>query len=451
MRHFIFVLLFGSLLLVNSDAEAQFYWQTRQKDYDWRYDYNFQALSCDGKNCTVAGMVTDNLKDVQSLMFWRSTDGGMTWGMQDPDFSAIDGGHSNWFLGIQQIDSLNVVGIGHYGLILRTFDGGMTWIKQDPHTQADLSEIHFSDPMAGILTTTDTTKPILTTSDGGLHWDTIPLHFPAQPGFSQCHCFGNGKYSVLLRGLGPIYTTDNNWKTISASNILVDSTADSTWNSYYFTRCNFDGDTIIAYGGDYYNGGSLGAITRSTDKGMHWEKPFVHEDIFVISNMSPLNRDTLLASSFGVQNILFSLDKGKTWRIDSMILDTDYSTVTCYGLDWSNGPVAIYSNDFVILDNRSGLILQGSTVRASVETNIPSNNNAAFYPNPASSEIVISTHISLKMVYIFDMLGREVRRGLISEDGTVRFHLQELSQGIYHAIILQGGVRLSLGKFIIGG
>src|SRR5207302_5650292 len=78
--------------------------------------------------------------------------------------------------------------------------------------------------------------------------------------------------------------------------------SDTNRSSYYFTRCNFGGkDTIIAYGSflvgsDPYNG----LIVRSTDGGLHWGKPVISKFSGLISRMSRLDRDSVIAGGYYV-------------------------------------------------------------------------------------------------------------------------------------------------------
>ncbi len=196
-------------------------------------------------------------------MFWRSNDGGLTWSIQDPGLPYELGQNQNQFISIQQIDSLNVVAVGDTGLLVRTYDGGKTWETQNLHTKAFFTDVDFSDPMTGIVTAYDTIGTIFVTSDGGKNWKTIQI---GGSYLRQCHSYGNGKFRVFKEGLGPLYTTNNNWETIDSTKLLIDSTRDTNYASYFFDHCNFTGgDTIIAYGN--YLLQSDGLLMRSIDAG----------------------------------------------------------------------------------------------------------------------------------------------------------------------------------------
>ena len=117
-------------------ARAQFvwHWYTTHQSQNGHFRYAFTALSSDGEECTAAGFaINDSFYGARiHIMFSRSHDGGLTWTEQDPGLPPEIGQNQNQITVIQQIDSLNVVGIGDTGLIVRTFDGGRTWERQNP-------------------------------------------------------------------------------------------------------------------------------------------------------------------------------------------------------------------------------------------------------------------------------------------------------------------------------
>src|SRR6202030_2961224 len=107
--------------------------------------------------------------------FYRSNDGGKSWTEQHSVPATPPILTNQGITTLQQIDSSNAVGIGDLGTVLRTFDGGITWVNQDLSIPFRVADIHFSDPLTGIVVTADTTNNILTTSDGGRHWNAAPF------------------------------------------------------------------------------------------------------------------------------------------------------------------------------------------------------------------------------------------------------------------------------------
>jgi photosystem II stability/assembly factor-like uncharacterized protein len=451
------------LLMFSSGVRAQFLWEVEKSDNDWRYQNTFQALNCSGDICIAAGAVFDYLDLTFSMMFWRSTDGGNSWRMQDPHFSYYHDEAQNLFnvfTQVQQIDSLSAVAIGKYGVMFRTSDGGDTWKKQDCGTESDLVSVHFSDPLTGIFSSQSSanqipSSQIFTTSDGGTHWVSLkslldPLTFAdisIGNTVSQSHSFGNGKFSILKSGLGPIWTTSDNWKTTQDSHLLIDSTTDSAWQSYSFSGCRFRGiDTVIAYG-SYDSVVFLSAIVRSTDGGLHWGKPFRSSIVGsswsgAVNDMTEINNDTTLAITYDLPAIIKSTDAGKTWNTDPIRLDTANFNVTGgFGLNCTkNGPIAIVGSGY------NFIIVKGRLSKSSVKSEISDNGGSNLFPNPARTEVHVHTNSSVNIISIFDMLGREIRRKKTSVGSDITFDLRGLSSGVY--IIISESHQL-IGKLII--
>ncbi|MEP7234616.1 MAG: T9SS type A sorting domain-containing protein, partial [Ignavibacteriota bacterium] len=372
-------------------------------------------------------------------------DGGKTWAMQDPKIPGGDGGHNNWFTGIQQIDSLNVVAIGAYGLVCRTTDGGETWKRQDGHTNKNIPAAHFSDPLQGIIVTYDSLNPIRTTSDGGIHWNIIPQNIFTFEGFSQCHSFGKGNFSVLATGIGPIYSTMDNWKTIDSTSFLIDTSADPAWSWYYFTNCVYHGHDTIVASGWYTLNHNQGAIVRSTDNGKHWEKPVLFPYNTGIQAISPFHNDTLIAAIS--RYVFLSSNAGESWRTDSLLLDTAYTINNCLSLDWTKtGPIGIFAAGNFL--EQPGLILHGFYANSAVfqQTN---QELGGIFPDPASTELTIKSHAGSQMIKLYDILGKEVERHISSDDGIVRFNVRGLPDGVYAVFSEAGGRVVSLGKCVI--
>ncbi len=373
----------------------------------------------------------------------HTTDGGITWDAQGPDYYSGTGGYNNLITDIQQIDSLNVVGIGWHGLIFRTFNGGKNWEKQDCHTLKNLSQVHFSDPLVGILVCYD--SAIYTTTNGGKDWNAEPVSIFSSYGLSQCHSFGNGKFSVVARGRGPIYTTSDNWKTVDSSSIFVDTSKDNfPW--FYFTHCVFGGDDTIIAAGYYTLNGADGAIVRSTDKGQHWEEPVVIKDApSGIEAITPMTGNTMLAT--GNDHLIISTDRGESWNRDTILLDTNYRIVYCTGLVWARSqPLAIFSNGAIYTPN---VIFRGTSLKSLVNKENRENINVSIFPNPATDAVHIITPLQSLQICLYDVLGRVVRRGITDNDGRINFDIRGLPFGIYTVLSEHQGMEM-LGKFMIG-
>ncbi len=173
MKFLSFQIIILSLLLLLSlqGAKAQYVWTMTHPDTASGNTYYFTALSCSGDNCTAGGIYTDggfNFKHA-FFAFWRSTDAGISWVMQDPGFGNIGAAQGYQITAIQQIDSLNIVASSDSGFLFHSFDAGKTWNIQHCNTIWGLFDVHFSDSLTGIVISGGPT-PIHTTTDGGRHW-----------------------------------------------------------------------------------------------------------------------------------------------------------------------------------------------------------------------------------------------------------------------------------------
>jgi photosystem II stability/assembly factor-like uncharacterized protein len=445
-----------ALLTFCSGARAQFVWQTSKTDNDWRYDYRFTSLSCNGDNCTATVGVWDKLKLANYDIFLRTTDGGFTWETQDPllpaKFGTSGKGQQSILKKIQQIDSLNVISVGNNGLIFRTVDGGRIWERQTcGSTLINFTAVHFSDPETGMISGN---LPggggiMFTTINGGKDWSLG--HFTAPNSLAPCcRSFGGGKYRVMSIGRGPIYTTIDNWQTAVSSNNYVDALTDSNWQLYSFYWGNLSGgDTVFAYG--WYQNQS-GAIVRSTNSGNSWDTPIRFQDYAAtaISAMTPIIKDTVFAWQAFLGKLIISTNCGKTWQKDSMIFDTlqEFShggptasyLYGCSDLEWtSHGALAIISEP--------SLLARWNNASLSVHR-AQSPLSERIYPNPASSEVTIKTNLPFQRVAILDILGRTILEGILSGDGSIDFEIRQLPNGIYTVVSDSNGKAIPLGKFI---
>lgn len=94
----------------------------------------------------------------------RSTDGGMSWTLQEAP--AGSGQYAD--VVFTDVNTGTIVGSG--GTILRTTDGGKNWVAQDSGTLADLFGISFEDANQGMAVGANGT--IVRTIDGGAAWES---------------------------------------------------------------------------------------------------------------------------------------------------------------------------------------------------------------------------------------------------------------------------------------
>jgi len=457
-----------ALLIISSEARGQFInykWQmTLSNKTELGYFNGFTAISCSGNNCTAFGVYDDTAifltPPVYNLyyMFWRSNDGGITWTRQNPRMPNLGEAQGHGLPSIQQIDSLNVVATTDSNYLLRTFDGGATWERQTCGTTLGLYEVHFSDPMTGIVVSRGTI-PIHTTTDGGKHWTDAPYreYIPDNQGmwFVNCHSYGNGKFRAFRKTYGQVYTTINNWKTIDSTNWLIDSTTNPQYTWYNYTHCIFstvgESDLMMAYGSYLFNGHFLEpAQIRSINGGKTWTTSLVdsfNSNVSVLT-MSSLDRDTMIAGVDEPNNFYLSTNRGITWQLKPFSVPNYQSTANqITSITWASGgyPVAIYGGnpyDFPV-------IIRGSLMKSHVEQYEQILFNTFIYPNPASEDVNIITPESNNPIHLYDMLGREMLKGTTSDEGKLRLDVSKTPKGVYSVMLEHAGRMISLGKVSI--
>ena len=434
-----------------TSMRAQYNWHVAHSDQILDTQFAFRSVSCSGNNCTVGAIKVDFSPFQLQGLFYQSTDGGKSWYTQIPKVNFPANFFNIGFTKIQRIDSLNIVAISDSGLVLRSFDAGNTWERQICPTSYLLTDVHFSDPMTGIITAAGASNNVFLTSDGGKDWSIS--HF-SDPFLAQCHSYGNGKFRILKYAFGPIYTTYDSFENVDSTSLIFDSLTVPRWYAYIVTYCTFGGgDTILAYGRfaqkdtlDAYDGNGL--IIRSLDGGKHWEKPFTFPNIYFtqIEYTTDMNRDTVIAVGHSANHILLSTDRGASWKVDSLVIDTSYSA------DWPGG-IAMTSDAHLIasfspspLLNGQSVLIRGEISKANVYDMIAYETHV--YPNPAAGIVTVSSIDVSRQVFVYDLLGREVLKGTLSTSGNITFDLTSFPPSLYTIILNHNGKMIPVGKIV---
>jgi len=437
-------LFIAFVLLIFSGAQAQFHWQVDHSYFEGNTYYSFDAISSFGNTCTVAGNIYDTVAKQLTHVFWRSTDAGVSWKLQDAGLPHVNYTkfERHLFEGIQQIDSLTAVAVGDSGLIVRTTDGGNSWEKQDCQNTSGIYEVNFSDKQNGILLAGWT---IYTTFNGGKQWTKAPF---TTNNIYSCYAHqGEGGFSVFKIPHGPIYTSKDNWNTVDSTSRFLDSLPDGS--KYFFNYCNFTGgDTIIVYQ-EYIGIG--GAIMRSTNFGKTWENPIITQGVTAIDYMTDIIRDTIIATGRGdVGNkILISTNRGASWRTDSIILDIPYNSIRAKGLTFtSNGScIASFSNNHIKnLSLDSSILIHSKPVNEKVEWFGVVYYNQRIFPIPAMKTLSIANVEDAMPFSMIDILGRVVISGVLPSRNSLDLDVSMLPRGVYYVLVDNG----KRGKVIIG-
>lgn len=417
------ILLLVSMLAADRSV-AQYSWSViLDRQDDSTLAYVPWLLACNGTHATA--ILNAGRDGSNSFEFRRSDDAGQTWHAQFAfeDFGLPYRGFS-YVNALQQIDSANAVMVGDSGRILRTFDAGLTWERQSwpsPFAAPTLRDVHFHDPLNGIVTLADR---VITTSDGGSTWLMGPT---LGVGTGSCHCYGTGRFGVLRESNWKIYHTSDNWQTCDSSSPAMDTAAHfpvlrwAKWSGR---------DTIFAFGFDQ-NGG---LIVRSTDAGATWRKMNAPKGATIMS-MSEITDDTIVAGrgDFAFNSILVSTDRGTTWKSDTVPVQHRgalFPTDVIRSIVRPAPGIVLAATQQI--PNGVGQIIRGTIASASVASNRWIATSSAS-PNPASDAVTLWFSTKPDAIVVVDVLGRIVLR-LESRGGPVTVNTSELATGTYFAL-----------------
>ena len=146
-----------------------------------------------------------------------------------------------------------------------------------------------------------------------------------------------------------------------------------------------------------------------------------------------------------------STDRGATWQVDTILIDSMYLPYSCLGLTMTGDghPIAIFS--FLPFAFES-ILTRGESAKSHVEVIERIIYYTYLYPNPTSGLLNIeSIDKSKAPVRIIDIYGREVIHGILSEQGKLKLDFSKLSHGIYDVLIDHYGMVFSIGKVAVAG
>ncbi len=454
------ILIATMLALLNVEAPAQVLWKPTTTS-TWLNPVTQEedsavcvtALSCYGNNCTAAGRIQMRDSPWVRLIVYRSNDGGRSWHEQSLNLQ-YKPRVTDWAIKeVQQIDSLHaIIASREFGFVARTTNGGATWHSINYPVERELLDIHFSDPLTGVLTCVGSDSNIYTTSDGGVTWVNRPWTDRPWPSMWSCHSYGNGSYYFFKYGHGPFYTTEDDFVTFDSTSPILDSVSDPNYD-YIFGSIEYGSkDTMYAMG-NYYESidGQArphGLIRRTTDNGKTWEDPWIFpwENIAFIRHISSIQRDSIFAGGGDNRHYVYSHDRGKTWTVDSILIDTNHETARCFGMEISadGHPIAAFGSPGFAHES---IIARGEQRTSKVEYTEFIKYYTNFYPNPTTGSVNIETIIKMGMpVTVMDIMGRELLKTKLSEEGKLTVDISHLPPGIYNIVFNFLGKVFIVGK-----
>lgn len=436
--------IIGSLIFADS-ASAQVW-----TDQNSRISTFVFAIKAVDENTVWAG--------AENGVFLRTIDGGTNW-----TAVTVPGAETINFLSIAAIDpdTAYFAGASFSTIdtrIYKTTDGGLNWELQYQNTSpsAFINSIAFWNETDGIAVSdpVDGSFVILTTTDGGAHWNQTPAENIPPPLPGEFAGFGDGGGTpVAVAGsshawFGTAYGTASN----DPIRVFRSTDRGQSWTVANTTLANdgqFRGissmafkDTLNGFAGSsgFGTAGAGNTLAVTADGGQTWTnvENFVQTDSQVGTLVYVPNTAfrLLVASTHG--GAVYSDDGGSNWLNLSLDLFAGLSFVDAT-TGWAAGPdgrIAKFNGDLptAVLD-------RVSEIPQAFEL---SQN----YPNPFNPSTTIQftlarhTNVELK---VFDLLGREVAilvdEALGSGTHEVVFDADDLPSGIYI-------YRIQTGEFV---
>jgi photosystem II stability/assembly factor-like uncharacterized protein len=261
-------------------------------------------------------LATDNNK------VFRSTDDGASW-------TESQTGFNNSYVQSICVTRSSLVAIAD-GALMRSTDGGTHWIQQGALT--NLSKL----VSVGLDTVYAIADGLYRSADEGLSWSRVEVPFgQSYPTYIAVtrngHLFVGAATNVVYRSLdagaswtviAPQPAVDRVFLLAANENGLlvvgnddyalrVSSDNGTNWVSNYMDHMN--NSIAVNQRGDIFVGDLNGAVVRSTDKGVTWEK-YAITGLYAnnVRVLTPLGENEIIAGLY-YGGVFRSTDKGQTW------------------------------------------------------------------------------------------------------------------------------------------
>ena len=310
------------------------------------------------------------------------------------------------------IATYDVGGTG--GGVWKTTDGGSTWNKQTTATFSSPASfgnvVHFFDANNGFCQgdPTGTLFEIYTTTNGGTNWTKLTSGSvaPAQSGEAGY------VHSRAVAG-------DNAWFGTSKGRLFKTANKGATWTVVSTPISDFgsavsSGTFTLKDANNAWILASTGVVYSTTNGGTTWTAGSTLPQTNSITYV-PGTTATLIAVGNGTGSTI-STNGGTTWTP----IEASNPFVSVAALNGST----IYGGSFNA-NTFTGGVFKLSQLLATQENKI--NSGIVIYPNPTADFITIKTDEKIKLVTIFDIMGRKMEAQLAGNVIDVR----DLEAGTY--------------------
>jgi hypothetical protein len=253
---------------------------------------------------------------------------------------------------------------------------------------------------------------MLHTTDGAHHWSTVTIWHPD---------------SVIQHFYHPLYIT----QTTERERLYV-WFCGKTW-----------GDTTAypLFSGDFLettNGGTTWRVDSSIGGARLYDlcSP-APEKLWAFVGIIPAYYVVHFNDFFGTNALFYSPNDGKTWFEDSTAGDS---------LTFMRWPDA--QHGYITAWRDSTLFIYRFVSNAGVVSEQLATIPAQLYPNPATTNLNITSSIGTSTIHLYDVLGREALSSILS-NGQSTLDVSRLPRGIYSVVLERKGELLPAGKVAI--
>ncbi len=388
----LFYAFFTSILLSQSSIKTNAQWT----EYNTGINQNIFTLSFANKNTGLASSTGG--------LVVKTSDGGATW-------TRLNLGTTNVTIA-SQIVSENVAYVGSYedGIIYKTTDGGNNWQAQNTGASGFLTLNFVAEPDANIGFAAGDGGTLVKTTDGGDAWTVLNN---TQVATCEKLYFLN-KDVGFAAGSGFSKTTDGGitWtKTLNTG--------------FYWSMFFVDANTGFL-------GGQNNSFLKTTDGGDTWQ-PLnigVNSTIYGI-HFFDVNTGYITGTNppgGGNGLVLKTTDGGTTWERENL----PPSNVTSKHL-----------NAITFIDTETGYVAGagGRIIKYQAGTNTvtaANKTNAKIYPNPATSNLVLSNVLPNTKVSVTNIFGNTLLETTTKNSSEVNINVSALPKGVYIIRITSG-------------
>jgi len=360
-------------------------------------------------------------------------------------WSEQNSGTFNHLRGIDFIDSLTGITVGHNGEIIKTVDGGQNWNNIPSPNNETYWKIHFFNDSVGWIVGAKGT--LLKTKDRGESWNIINIGITTD---FESIFFINDSIGWICGKNGIVYKTidtGNNWvnKSITVPKYL--SVIHFINDSIGFLRSE-DGIYRTDNGGDswlklnvttlgihdvfFINNsvgwfcGENGSVYKTENGGLDWVEQESHvsnwlHDIHFVN----LNYGWIVGRK---GKMIYTINGGETWfpypnslASNTHIISVDFTDVNNGWACASSGTIIKYTKD------------------PNLNTTSFSNQTLNIYPNPVSvtSNIQFSQTDSEVQLALYDIKGRNLGSSFFNktQDRQYEFTRGILASGLYYIVV----------------